>query len=229
MNVIVLGDSLSFPRGSKGQTLEQAWPQRICSDTRVDVLWMRAREAATAGIVLEEARQVGRYVEGGAIPFDLAIVQVGIVDCSPRPLPRWLMKRMPRGRLLQKVVYRIGTRRKHPRPWVSPTSYASSMAQLATALLKFSKAVVMIEIAPPGPQLQSKLGDFSELVEQYNSALRTVAHEAGPRVNSLPMDPSTGFDTARHLLEDGHHLTSSGHAWLAIQLAAYMAHPNSAR
>lgn len=216
LNAVVLADSVAMSRSSAGQVLWDAWPQILYQRGVLGLTWVRARGAATSSDVLAEARLLGGYL-GPQPAFDVALLQVGIVDCCPRPLPRRvqdLVDRAPERTGLSRWVrnsYPVLLRLR-ARPWVAPPRYQRNVEAIVGEVLPFCSRVVLLETLAPGPGLIEKVGDFTGAVRQYNDILRGVASTLAERVKSLDLQAQAGPHV---LLPDGHHLTSAGHAEVA--------------
>lgn len=216
LNAVVLADSVAMSRSSAGQVLWDAWPQILYRRGVLGLTWVRARGAATSSDVLAEARLLGGYL-GPQPAFDVAFLQVGIVDCCPRPLPRrvqHLVDRAPERTRLSRWVrnsYPVLLRLR-ARPWVAPPRYKHNVEAIVREVLRFCGRVVLLETLAPGPGLIEKVGDFTGAVRQYNDILRGVASTSGERVRSVDLQARAG---AHLLLPDGHHFTSAGHEEVA--------------
>lgn len=204
-------------RASAQQRLEEAWPQVLDASGAASVRWVRNVGAATSLEVLGEARHLGSYL-GSTPTWDATVVQMGIVDVSPRPLPRRvqrLVEKLPGVR--NAINRRMGALlRLRSRPWVSEQEFERTAADLVEAALAYSGSVVFVAIVPPGPGLVAKLGAFSDSVERYNGALRRVAAQDPGRVAVAEPDRPG-------LLPDGHHLSVEGHRAVAEAVAAALA------
>jgi len=204
-------------RVSAGQRLAHAWPQQLDASGAAIVRWVRSAGGVSSREVLAEVRQIASYV-GSVRSWDAAIIQVGIVDCAPRPF----------GRHLQEVIDRIpGLRprviklfpllvRIRSRPWVRLEQFERTLQLAVREALEFCGRVVLVEIVPPGPGLEAKLMPFAETVAEYNAALRGLAALDPERVTTVRALDVVSSDV---VLPDGHHLTVAGHTAIAAAVA----------
>lgn len=210
MEILVLGDSLPFGRPKYGICRDKTWPYLLRLELNAH-LCMRARGGATSNDVLLEAAGLDGFWFGSlrARRFDAAFVQVGIVDVSPRLLPKPLypyaskipgFSRLQRSRWLHKVV---------GRPWVSSDQFAQSIAKIDELLGRLADQVFFIEIAMPGHYLKQNVGDFSSLVSRRNLLISGCIGER----RFVPC--WGGVAVPQYLLPDGHHLTEEGHQVVA--------------
>ena len=228
MRIVVLGDSISFPRRSKCQKLSESWPFVLGRQLGTESVVFRSKGGATSKEVADEASELASYLDA---EFDLAIVQVGIVDACPRPYPRWLYLLASRVRGLgwllgcmtsnYKTALRIWNR-----PWVSVENYEKNMERICSESLKFANLIVLIDPLPPGPGLIRKTGDFSHKLEEYRLALRRTSEKFGSSrvevvaIGDICVAESMNFEEL--LLDDGHHLSVNGHLRLASALKSFV-------
>lgn len=228
MKILVLGDSLSFPR--KGQSLLDVWPQIIHNyfiNSKVDdmTFWFRAAGGSTIRDLIKEVQSLNSYIS--SVEFDLTIVQVGIVDCTPRPYPLWLFN------LFSIIPYAYKIKlfmHKHIRFFlkiyseklVTESEWSSLVVELFNSLQKISKNVLFIKIAPPGVSLMEKVPNIQKIIENYNEIIiDQIKLKNTP--NFLYLDPySREFNVNDDLLIDGHHLSISGHQKLSGELIRFI-------
>ena len=174
---------------------------------------MRACGGATSLDVLAEAASLASYWFGPlqARRFDAAFVQVGIVDVSPRLLPKPLypyaskipgFSRLQRSKWLHKVI---------GKPWVSSGQFAQAIASIDKLLGRIADQVFFVEIAMPDHYLKENVGDFSSVVSRRNLM---ISSHIGQR-RFVPC--WGGVAVPQFLLPDGHHLNEEGHQLVARQ------------
>lgn len=219
MKVLVLGDSLPAPRPRRGLPLETTWPALLREHTPELDVWQRARPRACSIDVLAEFKLFTESLDR----FDTVIVQTGIVDCVPRPYPRWFIKIFEIFASFEQL--RAFDRAAHQRflwawgrPWVPAAEYKANLAQLireATSANPNLK-VVLIPIAPPTRRMLTEFRGIEVIVARYNQILRELAVEHGDAVRTL--DSFSGQDPLALTLDDGHHLTALGHELIAADI-----------
>jgi len=237
--ILVVGDSIAFARRYKAQLLPEAWPFLLREKVGGNLL-LRADGGATSTAVVEQVEMMLNYFAapaGEERTFGWAIVQMGIVDCCPRALPLWLSRLVDRvpggGRLVARsVLPAIKATGLRGRPWISGPRFQHNLEKILRRLEKLADRVAVLAIAPPIKFLVENAPGVGERVEQYNALLaQGVGRLAGLRPGFVqycnPWD-EPGVRAAGHriedlLLEDGHHLSAAGHAWVARRLAGTMA------
>src|SRR6185312_5176013 len=86
--ILILGDSLPFPRPHKGQPVNVTWPALVKAQLPDADVWLRATPRSCILDVIKEF-----FFFTDSLPdFDFVVVQTGIVDCAPRPYSRWVYK-----------------------------------------------------------------------------------------------------------------------------------------
>lgn len=212
--LLILGDSLTFARPAHRINFDDTWPAFL------EGTGYRVHHRGQGGINTSDLRKsISSLVNYWAPldcdehrPFAFCVIQVGIVDCTPRllsaevgrlldqfPVGARIKRRLSRNRMLNS---RFG------RPWTSLNSFAANILDIDSMLARVCDRVLWVEIAPPCRNLLRNAGDFTRLVEAYNSELEKVA---GRRL----VKPYRGRDAADFILEDGHHLNADGHRLVA--------------
>ena len=210
LEILVLGDSLPFGRPKYGICRDKTWPYLLRRELDAQ-LCMRARGGATSADVLAEAVHLASYWFGSlqARRFDAAFVQVGIVDASPRLVPKRLYScasRIPGFSRLER------SRRFHEvfgSPWVSSDQFAEAIAKTDELLGHIAEQTFFVEIAMPDHYLKENVGDFSSLVLSRNLSISSCIGED----RFIPC--WGGRAVPQFLLPDGHHLNAQGHQVVA--------------
>jgi hypothetical protein len=214
INVLIVGDSLSFPRPSSKQVLESTWPWLLEKDLGCRIIH-RARGGSNALHVLEDLRQIRSYF--GAVEnskqFDYAIVQFGIVDCCPRTVPLFLYKilgKIPLGHRFASLLEKNKLmQRIYHRPWISEKKFRNKLLEIQKELDFISENKIFIQIAKPCNYLVKNVGDFSSIVNNYNRII------SGLKEASVIAPYPENDEIKSFILPDGHHLNELGHKAVA--------------
>jgi len=238
MNVLILGDSMSFPVDDSQQTFRDAWPQlvhRSLLEQGQDLgcFWYRSRGGSTVRDVIRDFRQlrVGMGGPGASHQFDLTICQVGVVDCFPRPYPKWfydlLMARSGGRQFLRRIHRHYGAlSRIYGRTWTSKQGWALGLRQLIDQLRTVSRSILFVEIAPPGAYLRDKTNHVESQIDDYNRLLREVVLGYGcDRLKTI--DPYRASTTEKLLIWDGTHLSNEGHRAVAASVLQAVGRPRA--
>lgn len=220
MNILILGDSLSFPRA--GQRISDTWPCLLQSLLRVNnkidpVIWFRAHGGSDIRSVLLETHALsGRINEK---EFDYAIVQVGIVDCTPRPYPRFIANVLNSNNIGQELKVFIHNHLNffyffYSSPNISKKEWRKKIEETAVRLKKLTKQIIFLNIAPPGEVFCKKVPKIESIIEAYNKILHSTIVNMNDEKNMVVMNPYKPdyFDVENDIQHNcGHHLTTTGH------------------
>jgi hypothetical protein len=222
----VYGDSLSMPRSFIGvpfrktyaeqvsQACEEIWAARV-------YLYNRARFDATIAMVAEDYRRdsINFGNPGGRI----LIVQCGVCDCAPRPIPprlRAAINHVP-GPLRSKIVdglHRNRAQIQRFRLWrnTSPDEFTAKYHQLLTQASAEFERVYAINIAPTNAAIEAHSPGFSASIVMYNALIeQAVTSVQRPNIELVDvyhaiLDRPESIN--HYIVEaDGHHITASGH------------------
>ena len=219
--ILILGDSLAFHRARDGQRLEECWPWLLKAQLRTADIWVRSEPAGLIHRTLAQVRLFGSSLD----LFDMVIVQAGITDSCPRPIPYWLHLFL--GRLgdgwLQRFVnrhYRLLLRARR-QTWTSEDKFRTTLVQILEAVTPTS-TLVFVPIVRPCKKLAAKAPGAAVTAERYNTIIRTVTETYGSG-SARVLDDFAAACSADFVLDDGHHLNAAGHRLLADQLALCLA------
>lgn len=206
--IAALTDSLGLPRGgAEPTTARQTWPT---------LLRAAVDDVVHIGIGGATVTQLS-----GQLPYALAsspnlvIVQAGIVDCAPRALRLWertALQQIPGGRRLSRVIEKRSRllRRLRNIAFTAPDTFRDTCAAMKTRV--GSGSIWWIGIVDAGDEAQ--VPGIRRRIATYNDILRTTFAERFVDVSAMP---ATG------VCADHHHLTSTGHAFVASTLLGRLA------
>lgn len=228
--VVALSDSLSLPR--PGLSWEDTWPSRLYEDLRqlgldAEVINFGRRRRTVDTLTGPDFEQLVEFVEP-----DIVVLQVGIVDCSPRVFSRrsrdLLNHRYFPARLRDWLVARRSAKRasivaKDPlaKVYVPPSTFRRTLEAFAARLEALPRvpALVVIPIVAAPEVLESKSPGHRSNVDLYNRHLQEVSARRGwtwLATDALGSVPAP-FDA------DGYHLSAAGNRALASVLAGEIA------
>jgi hypothetical protein len=169
--------------------------------------------------IVEELQRSGPYFGAEQKPFDAVIIQVGIVDCCPRPWPikfEGFLRRLPRGQRILDFFngnYRFFLRFRK-RPWVGPNRFRDCLETAIRKAGAISGNVFFIQIAPARHKALQRIPGLPAQIDRYNGLLAGLEREgASPNVRFLRPFSNLSEDAASDcMLGDGIHLTEFGHA-----------------
>lgn len=190
---------------------------------------IRAKGGATAEDMFKGICSIGLYYKPvhDYRAFKYTVVQVGIVGCCPRLLPRILISQIQRlpggGRFISYFDRNPQLHSVYGKAWVSPIKFKESIIQMTKEVALLSDHLFFVEIAHPCHFLIENCGDFSKQVDKNNA----IHHEIDPFSVITPFSDSKSPEDL--LLPDGHHLTLKGHRAVAESLKQHISSINNSK
>ena len=221
MRILILGDSLPFPRPQKGQPVDVTWPALLKAQLPEADVWLRATPRSCILDVIKEF-----FFFTDSLPdFEVIVVQTGIVDCAPRPYPRWIYKLLETflGMAKLRKIERFSHDHLlwlHGRPWVGQNSFAKAIRQLAETAHERNPALapLFVPLAPPTRTSVQTLPDIDRAAAIYNKILERETRELSEKFPCHCVQPFSDSDPFEITIEDGHHLSVTGHRLIADAL-----------
>ncbi len=236
--VRVYGDSLSMPREFESipfyctypeifrQSLEPVYPgKRIC-------LYNRSSGGGMIKTLWADYQVDSTYFRPDK--GDILIIQCGIVDCAPRPVPSFLGKfiaTMPE--IIQDIVKKfLHNYRPHILQsgfsWrhIMPREFKSTLIQWLTTAKKDFSRVYVYNIAPTNASIEAHSPGLSSSIELYNklifSSIKSVAAENVYLMDVHKAISSSVSGVSKYINDrDGHHITIEGHKLFAQMIASH--------
>ncbi|MHB8109780.1 MAG: SGNH/GDSL hydrolase family protein [Syntrophorhabdaceae bacterium] len=215
----IYGDSLAMPREFDGIPFYLTYPELVKRDCAKDTcLFNRSRGGATVKSLWYDYQQDQSYF---STKGDLLIIQCGIVDCAPRPIPTGL------SRFLMKMPKRVQGHvrdflHKHRPQMLSagfsfrhlmPDEFTHALFWWLAGAQRDFKKVCVINIAPTNEQTEKHSPGLSESISQYNRIIETEINKARwHNVRLIDVHSAISRDIPKYINEkDGHHITVEGH------------------
>ena len=148
-------------------------------------------------------------------PFEICILQVGIVDCTPRPFSKRLTRVISLFYGGKKLIDRLSRHQQFlklfGKPWISLEKFENNILEIFKISSKISSKIIFIEISKPVHYLLENCGNFSSIVSDYNSVIKKT-------FSNGYLEVYQGIDSELLILPDGHHLTKLGHKIIANKI-----------
>jgi len=233
--VRVYGDSLGMPRISAGvpfyhsySELLRAALEELFLKEKVCV-YNRSRGGVSTLTLWDDYRQDSIYFGPSG---DILVLQLGIVDCAPRPVPervRRIVARLPiplrdavvkflhnnRARLLRSgLSWRL----------VNPKRFAATYCDWLRAATQEFDRIYVLNIAPTIPKIEAHSPGLTASIELYNRIIAdSVLRVGNPKIALVDVHSgilkSLRGNASLITQEDGHHITSEGHCLYARMIA----------
>lgn len=228
----IYGDSLSLPRASVGIGYRDTYPELVlarCRSLNTPVA-LYNRSDGGAAVTDLQARFVADSGYFGESADDVAIIQAGIVDCAPRPIPYWLRQQISKlpGHARAPIIRVLHHNRarfiRAGRTWrrTTPTVFGRTMRTWVHDAAQRCAHVYVINIMPTFDAIERHSPGFNKSVSLYNGLIADAVAGSGAHVTLVDVHAHTlaapdGLDRWVHP-GDGHHLTVAGHQMYADQL-----------
>lgn len=218
--VLFITDSLGLPRLNPEPVYdEQSWPNIVASELEGNY---RFYFYTVAGLHTAMLRQALAF-QVGAFKPDIIVLQVGIVDCSPRALKeneRKVLQRLPG--TIANVIHKYIKKNYSSIVKARNITYVDldSFLNNLQAINEYFKGVkfIVIPIAPSNSKYEHKNPLIREYIANYNAVLKDVFNDGF--VEQLWQDK----DTEKLFLSDNHHLSVYGNSVVAKQLQIQLQH-----
>ena len=206
MEILVLGDSLTFGRPKYNIYRKDTWPYLLADKLNCSVAMLGKGGANIKDVYLQsESLNYYWFNSKPVDKFYSIFVQVGICGVCPRLVPKYLNRvacKIPGFHFLQrqKIAYSIVGR-----PWISDKNYLIFLSKLLNNLEKMSDKIFFIQTTYPAHYLKENIGDFSSKVKLRNDILEKTI---GTKRYISCWEKNSIND---YLLPDGYHLNALGH------------------
>lgn len=226
MLIRVYGDSLGMPRLGDQIPYHATYAELLSEECRrlypgKEVhLYNRSRGAGTVRSLIADYLQDTSYFGTGET--DILVIQCGICDCAPRPIPpaaRTAVGKLP-GPLRKTVIAGLHNNRswlvRLGPPWreVRASSFLKTYKYWLQQAAGQCGQVFAINIAPTTNEIESHSPGLQKSIELYNRLIAQAVQEA-EATNVVLVDAYGAIHasgSAQYVnQEDGHHLTLRGH------------------
>lgn len=226
-NLIILGDSLACPRPWEGVGSMNTYASIIQQELKgsVYVHNLAYGDRCSADYVTESF--VKTYVKSANACY--VVLQLGIVDCAPRlltTLERAVGYLARKTKLSDSIFnYYIRWKSKHrmfftkwfPMTRVKVNAYESNMERIIENFSENNdvECFFIINIAYPGEGLISKSFGIIENIKKYNCVLDAISLRSDGKVKVIDLYSETRINKDWITIDDGHHIKSEAHSWVA--------------
>ena len=207
MRILVLTDSLGLPRSRpEFCAFEDTWP--ILLKNKFRQVHQVSIGAATTEVLLKQIRYQNAFMP------DLAIVQVGIVDCVPRFMSTKELNFTSAlgsvGKALRFMLNRKWIRRLRNISFVKVTEFEINLKLLAEEL---NCPVIVIGILPASSDYEKLLPGVVLKISEYNKVLKS---------NFAYYLDTNDFIERDGIMTDHHHLNQTGQHIIYKRLEAIL-------
>lgn len=230
----VYGDSLSLPRYEDGILFHETYPELVCRAlaarlSRPIHLYNRSMGGASIRELMTAWENDSRYF--GDVD-EILILQLGIVDCAPRPL----------GPRLRATVGMLPTRVRRPiirflhnnrsrilrsglgSRFTSPKMFRRLYREWLRRITAQTHMTFVINIAPTTEAIETHSPGLSASIALYNSIIREAVDECNtPSIRLIDVHDAIAKEKVDKYVNvnDGHHITRAGHRLYADLILAH--------
>jgi lysophospholipase L1-like esterase len=208
----VFGNSVSLPPREDPAVRPYATllGERLAPD------WQVLLRAVDGGRVQDVAREAKRCLETERP--DACVIQVGIVDCAPRPLSereRTWLGRVPVAALQRKLIRLLHVHRarviaaRRLIQWTPLPEFRAAFQDLADACCAAGQPLAVLEILPGTRAVVARNPKLAAQIDAYNAAMRAAAPvarflDAEEQLGGAPVDELAVGPESVHLNQQGH-------------------------
>ncbi len=224
----VYGDSLSMPRYREEIGFEATYPELLRAELenagvrRRVHLYNRSRSGGNIATLYNDYHLDSFHF--GPDWTDFLIIQCGVCDCAPRPIPPWLKYRIGQMRELFRSAIVWLIRKNRARLLRSGYLWRETPAHVFAANYEVwlrnacasARHVFALNIAPTTDAIDAHSPGFRSSIEYYNGLIADAVSAVDAR-NLTLIDVYGALKAQPEPLElyinakDGHHITTTGH------------------
>ena len=223
--ITIIGDSLSMSRSENGITYKTSYAYLLQELLKTD--YHIVNKAKRANTIKSQVKRQYLYDDILTTDGRIFIVQLGIVDCSPRLFSnnqqRFLqfISHLFIIRLLIKFKskYRFFFTKHFPKVYVSPQDFKMNYNYLLETIFCKTNAekVFIINIADTNLKNKLRSYGFEKNIESYNKILSELNRKYFDRTQIIDLNKITK-NNPDYLLEDGIHITANAHREIADKI-----------
>lgn len=229
----VYGDSLAMPRATDGISYRETYPELLQAaiHDRFPGSLVSLYNRSGGGLTIESLHD--RYLQDctyfGLTTNQILVIQCGVVDCAPRPIPaflRLLISKLP-GPVRAPVV-----RFLH---WARPALLRAGLRWRLTSKRRFEEVLIrwlkhaathfartyVVNIAPTVPAIAAHSPGFESSIIAYNALIMRAVKASG---SAVLIEINAAIEKAGSVSScvsvDGHHITHAGHRLYADLILA---------
>jgi hypothetical protein len=223
--ITVMGDSLSMVRIEEGISVKKTYAYQLNNILGDEFYILNKSKRGNTSVVQTSIQNLYDDIE--ASDSKVIIIQIGIVDCSPRIISR--LERLVLNNVLPKTIagfyIRIKSNNRYfftkyfPMTYVSPVRFENSYKMLLSSALNLSGIVkvILINIADTNRRNKIRSFGFDKRIVEYNKIITNLA-QGNTKIEVIDLYTITK-DNPELLLSDGIHIDLKAHEIIAKELA----------
>lgn len=225
LNLLVYSDSLAFRRPGDSADFGVTYPfllqQSLSREFAVRAnLMLRGGGGRRSAEIRRTFEHDASYFSGSGERSNVVIFQFGIVDCAPRPITYRVLPLLRRFPIVGNHVVSLlsDNRAAIQRTWsytfTSPRSFEMEYTRIFQASRSANRLTLCVGMPLPPETIEGRSPGFRAKVLEYNALIRRVSGDFYCDIEEA-LDEAT---RQKILLDDGHHLSASGHHFFASKI-----------
>lgn len=214
MKVIVITDSMSMPRNNI--RYEDTWYYKLKHKLKSYKFIDKEHRGSMSNRLVSEGGGFANILPGSdLLEFynpDIIIIQLGIVDCSPRYISIYsfgykVLTKLPF--FLQKIYYNFKkkySKRSSKNAYISPQIFHNNYKNFINRAIKLNSKIIITEISPVSTEFQIKSPEINISIKRYNNILKKLSDK---NENVFLFSPFYEFQS--NFLIDELHYSKIGH------------------
>jgi acyl-CoA thioesterase-1 len=217
MKILIVADSNGMPRNEI--SYEDTWVFKLINNFPAFHFIDRSKRASTVERLTTEGGDVTNVKQGADLleyyAPDIVILQLGIVDCSPRYVNKnnffvKLLYRSPKK--IQSVIFSLikkYTVRKPKYAFVSQEKFRKALEEYITRAMQKQTRILAITIAPPTDEFVRKSPHIGTSIAAYNNIYNHLSTQYS---NFFVVDPFNADININSIALDEFHVNSEGNS-----------------
>ena len=215
----VIADSLAIPRSKEGVPYEKTYPYLIQKSVMKNEIYVanNAKRAETTESAVDPFSSI-HYIKS-----DYALIQIGIVDCTPRLFSKrqqfWVS--IIRPRTLQQEIIKFFSKHRYfftkhfPKNYVDIESFEKCYRKLIQHLIdNGTTRIGVVNICQTGDEGRSRYYNYESIIKEYNDVVQKLVDEFS-QCFLIDIYSETIKDHETFMLKDGQHISAEGNEFIA--------------
>jgi len=224
--ITILGDSLSMARDDYGIFYKDTYAYllgEIIGDN-----YLVLNKSKRTNMLVTQTHFQNIYDDVLTTQSEYFIIQLGIVDCSPRiiSIMEGKVLKYLKPKILSDLYIKIKSRNrrfftKHfPKTYVKPEAFVNRYDYLIQTILEktTAKKIILVNIADTNKKNKLRSYGFDENIRKYNTFIQNLKNKYNKNVELIDLYTITK-NNPDLILEDGIHIAQFAHNKLAKRIA----------
>jgi len=217
MRILLVTDSLGLPR--EDVAIDKTWTYLFIKKYKEHhEIFTFLRRSLTTDLIISMRKDIFEFFNP-----DMVIIQVGIVDCTRRALPKLgtaILSHLPFSEVIRKFISKnhYFLTKLYELHYVKPDRFRRNV-KLINSYANKNMKIIYLKIAEPGEYISDKVYNIKKDIDFYNSIL---LEESECNENVFLIDPYKNKRVEEFISKkDGHHLNELGNKLVFNELVVF--------